>query len=179
VTVEALRRGDPAVLEELLGRYGREIQTVAYLILRDRADAEDVLADTLLKALDRASSLRDPDALRPWLLRMATNLSLSRRRRGARLTVLEVAGDAPVPVGPDATDRLALLDGIAALPLRTRAAVVLHYYADLSVADVATTMGTSPNPVKTQLRQALERLRVALGERPATAGVPAVEVARG
>ena len=179
MTVEALRRGDPAVLEELLDRYGREIQTIAYLILRDRADAEDVLADTLLRALDRDSSLRDPDAMRPWLLRMATNLSLSRRRRGARLTVLELAGDAPAPVAPDATDRLALLEGIAALPLRTRAAVVLHYYADLSVADVATTMGTSPNTVKTQLRQALERLRVALIDAPVPAGVAVTEVARG
>jgi RNA polymerase sigma-70 factor, ECF subfamily len=178
MTVEALRRGDPAVLEELLDRYGREIQTVAYLILRDRADAEDVLADTLLRALDRASSLRDPDALRPWLLRMATNLSLSRRRRGARLTTLTLLPELPGPA-PDATHRLAVLDGIASLPLRTRAAVVLHYYADLSVADVAVALGTSPNTVKTQLRQALERLRVALGDEPKTSGLPATEVARG
>lgn len=178
MTVEALRRGDPAVLEELLDRYGREIQTVAYLILRDRADAEDVLADTLLRALDRASSLRDPDALRPWLLRMATNLSLSRRRRGARLTTLTIVPESGGPT-PDATDRLALLDGIATLPLRTRAAVVLHYYADLPVADVAVALGTSPNTVKTQLRQALERLRVALGDQPTTAASPVTEVAHG
>lgn len=178
MTVEALRRGDPAVLEELLDRYGREIQSVAYLILRDRADAEDVLADTLLRALDRASSLRDPDSLRPWLLRVATNLSLSRRRRGTRLTTLALMPELPA-TAPDATDRLALLDGIAALPLRTRAALVLHYYADLSVADVAVALGTSPNTVKTQLRQALERLRVALADRPVTPGMPATEVARG
>lgn len=56
MTVEALRRGEPHVLAELLEQYGREIQGVAYLILRNAADAEDVLMDTLLTALDRGSN---------------------------------------------------------------------------------------------------------------------------
>jgi len=65
MTVEALRGHRPEVLADLLERYGREIQGVAYLILRDRATAEDVLVDTLLTALDRGDTLRDPGALRP------------------------------------------------------------------------------------------------------------------
>ena len=76
MTVEALRRGRPEVLATLLDEYGREIQGVAYLILRDRAAAEDVLIDTLMTALDRGSQLRDPAALRAWLLRIATNQAL-------------------------------------------------------------------------------------------------------
>ncbi len=66
MTVEALRGHRPEVLGDLLERYGREIQGVAYLILRDRAAAEDVVVETLLIAFDRRGSLRDPDALRPW-----------------------------------------------------------------------------------------------------------------
>jgi RNA polymerase sigma factor (sigma-70 family) len=176
VTVQALRRGEPAVLAELLERYGREIQAVAYLILRDRAEAEDVLMDTLVTALGRASTLRDPAALRPWLLRIATNQALGRRRRGLRLVSGTVIPEIPTSA-PDDAERLAVLAALDGLPPRTRAAVVLHYYADLSVADVATAMGTSPNTVKTQLRQALDRLRTSLAE-PA---VPpsGVEVVRG
>jgi DNA-directed RNA polymerase specialized sigma24 family protein len=68
VTVEALRRGEPEILADLLERHGREIQGVAYLILRDRAEAEDVLMDTLLTALERGASLRDPSALRAMRL---------------------------------------------------------------------------------------------------------------
>ena len=118
----------------------------------------------------------DPAALRPWLLRIATNHALGRRRRGARITFLAVLPEVPAS-DPDATDHIALLAGLAGLPLRTRAAVVLHYYADLSVADVAAAMGTSPNTVKTQLRQALDRLRAALADTPMS--VPQAEVARG
>ena len=176
MTVEALRRGEPEVLADLLERHGREIQGVAYLILRDRSEAEDVLMDTLLSALDRATSLRDPAALRPWLLRIATNHALGRRRRAARVLHVAVTPDIPV-LDPDTADHFALMTAIDALPARTRAAVVLHYYADLSVADVALTLGTSPNTVKTQLRQALERLRSVLTEEGTARAVP--EVAHG
>jgi DNA-directed RNA polymerase specialized sigma24 family protein len=58
VTVEALLRGDPEVLGDLLREYGSELQGIAWLILRDQAEAEDVVADTLLAALDRGSTLR-------------------------------------------------------------------------------------------------------------------------
>lgn len=176
MTVDALRKGEPEVLGELLRAHGREIQGVAHLILRDRALAEDVLMDTLLSALDKAPSLRDPAALRPWLLRIATNHALGRRRREARVAYLAVVPDTPVS-DADPDDRVVLLEALERLPARTRAAVALHYYADLPVADVAAAMGTSPNTVKTQLRRALETMRSQLTE-PALASTT-VEVAHG
>jgi len=161
VTVEALRRGEPEILADLLERHGREIQGVAYLILRDRAEAEDVLMDTLVSALERGADLRDASALRAWLLRIATNHALGRRRRATRLVYLAVFPETPDLAGVD-HDRIVLLAALESLPTRTRAAVVLHYYADLTVSEVATVMGTSPNTVKTQLRKALESMRLRL-----------------
>jgi len=177
VTVEALRRGEPEVLADLLERHGREIQGVAYLILRDRAEAEDVLMDTLVSALERATTLRDPGALRAWLLRIAANQALGRRRRAARIVHLAVLPDAPAPAS-EGHDRIVLLAALESLPKRTRAAVVLHYYADLTVAEVAAAMGTSPNTVKTQLRKALGAMRLRLAE-PVRAELAGEEVARG
>ena len=59
MTVAALRQRKPEALADLLATYGREIQAVAYLILRDRAAAEDVVVETLLTAYDKAGSIRD------------------------------------------------------------------------------------------------------------------------
>jgi RNA polymerase sigma-70 factor (ECF subfamily) len=81
MVVQALRTRQPAVLEDLLAAYGREIQSVAYLIVRDRTDAEDVVVETLIAALEHGPALRDEQALRAWLLRIATNRALSMRRR--------------------------------------------------------------------------------------------------
>jgi RNA polymerase sigma factor (sigma-70 family) len=163
--VEDLRAQRPEAIERLLDAHGREVQAVAFLILRDLDDAADVLAETAVTAWEKARTIRDETALRPWLLRVATNRALSRRRAGARVVALNTVDEpeAADPTEPSAV-RLALLSGVAALPPRQRAAVALHYYADLPVEEVARAMGTSPNTVKTQLRQALGRLRAALAD---------------
>lgn len=165
MTVEALRRRRPEALGDLLAMYGKQIQGVAYLILRDRADAEDVVVETLLTAYERAADLRDEAALRPWLMRIATNHALGMRRsqsRVARLRVVpDIGGGDP---GPSSTDRVALLDGVADLPVQMRAAVILRYYADLSVQDVAIALNKSPNTIKAQLQTALDRLRISVAD---------------
>jgi RNA polymerase sigma factor (sigma-70 family) len=166
MTVEALRRRRPETLADLLATYGRELQSVAYLIVRDRADAEDIVIETLLTAFDKGGSIRDERALRAWLLRVATNQALGSRRRTGRVVRLEVVPDraSPRDLATDSATRVALLDGIADLPLQIRAAVVLRYYADLSVEEVAATLGKSPNTVKAQLQTALDRLRAHLAD---------------
>jgi RNA polymerase sigma-70 factor (ECF subfamily) len=164
MTVEALRRRRPETLADLLATYGRELQSVAYLIVRDRAEAEDIVIETLLTAFDKGGSIRDERALRAWLLRVATNQALGARRRSGRIIRLEITPDlaGSRDLSSDSATRIALLDGIADLPLQIRAAVVLRYYADLSVDEVAMTLGKSPNTIKAQLQTALDRLRTHL-----------------
>lgn len=166
MTVEALRRHRPETLGDLLEAYGRELQAVAYLILRDRADAEDIVVETLLTAFERGGSIRDERALRAWLIRVATNHALDHRRRSSRVVRLEIVPDrAEVgDLGADSSIKLVLLDGIADLPLQMRAALVLRYYADLSVTEIAAALGKSPNTIKAQLQTALDRLRVHLAD---------------
>lgn len=166
MTVEALRRRRPETLGQLLETYGRELQAVAYLILRDRLEAEDVVIETLLTAFERGGTIREERALRSWLLRVATNEALGRRRRTARLVRLDVSPDAAGPrdLASDSSTRLTLIDGVDTLPAQMRAAVVLRYYADLSVDEVATALGKSPNTIKAQLQTALDRLRAHLAE---------------
>ena len=171
MTVQALRDRRVETLADLLDRHGRELQAVAYLILRDRSLAEDVAIETLLTAFERAGTIRDDDALRAWLLRVATNKALSIRRSGARVVDLTVVPErtAPGSLADESADRMSLLAGVAELPIRMRAAVVLRYYADLPVDAVAAALGKSPNTIKAQLQTALDRLRTALAEPAAPA----------
>jgi RNA polymerase sigma-70 factor (ECF subfamily) len=177
-TVQGLREHRPDVLADLLTRFGREIQTVAYLIVRDTGDADEVLADTLLTALERGHQLRDETALRAWLLRIATNRALGMRRRSVRLLQL---GSLPETASPDAMDtesldRAALKDALGSLPPRIRAAIALRYYADLNVDEVAAALGTSRNTVKTQLRIGLDRMRDQLRDGGSEAAALGAEV---
>jgi RNA polymerase sigma-70 factor (ECF subfamily) len=169
MTVDALRRGSADVLDVLLGEYGRELQRVAFLILHDATAAEDVVADTLITALERGASLRDAGALRPWLLRIAAHHAHPHRRRDIRIVQLDLLPEsADVRDRTDADDRAALWQGVAALPPRIRAAIVLRYYADLPVIEVAAALGVSANTVKSQLQSGLQHLRSALADAPTT-----------
>ena len=68
--------------------------------------------------------------------------------------------------------RMMLLDALATLPPRSRAVVVLRYWADLSVEQVAEIMGCSPGNVKKLSARALDKLRLMLGETTAESGTP-------
>jgi len=166
--VARLKERDATALEALLQHHGREIQAVAFLILRNEHDAEEILADTLLVAWRKIDGLREPNRLRAWLLTIATRLALRRRSRFRGPVVVSLTRAADVPTAePSPIDRVRLRQAIDALPPRMRAVLALHDVADLPLPDVAAALGRSENTVKSQLREARARLRVALAdERP-------------
>ena len=155
----------------MLDAYGRELTGVAFLIVRNHADAEEVVMDTLVTAWRRAADLRDDGALRTWLLRIATRHALSRRRRPRHTTTsLELAALAAAPRDEPSTDRVLIAEALAHLPPKMRAAAALHHYAGCTVPQVAEIMGTSPNTIKSNLRDGMSRLRAALGVPDASTG---------
>ncbi len=158
-----LRARRPGVVADLLAEYGAAIGGVAYLIVRDAADAEEIVMDTIETAWRQADKLREDAALRTWLLRIATRHALSRRRRRNVTQPLDLARSVPGPLGNEPSlDRLVLAEALDTLPERMRAAVALHHYAGLTVPETAQAMGTSENTIKTQLRDGMARLRLAL-----------------
>ncbi len=158
-----LRAQRPEVIAELLDAFGRELAGVAFLIVRNHADAEEIVMDTLITAWWRANDLRDDGALRTWLLRIATRHALSRRRRRQHVTTaLHLA--VPLPAAPTdepSVDRLLIAEALSDLPPKMRAAIALHHCAGLSVPEVAGVLGTSQNTIKSNLRDAMARLRAA------------------
>jgi RNA polymerase sigma-70 factor (ECF subfamily) len=148
-----------AVLGEALQRHAPILLAAARALLRNETDARDLVQTTLEIATRKAGDLRDPAALRAWLLAIQVREALRLRRRLAHLVRLspDIVEISPSP-GP-AADVIALRAALAKLPPRARAAVVLHYLADLSVADVARAMGISENTTNGHLKAGLARLR--------------------
>jgi RNA polymerase sigma factor (sigma-70 family) len=162
--LEGLRRREPDALAQLALRYERDILVAAQTILGNRADAEDVLMETLTVAWGRAGTVRNQAALRQWLLAVAANRSLTMRRRvSQRLRVATPTVESLVPdPGVAVPDRVDLLSALSELSPPVRSALVLRYFGDLSVAETAEALGKSPNTVKSQLSEGLARLRAAM-----------------
>jgi RNA polymerase sigma-70 factor (ECF subfamily) len=166
--VDGIMARRPEALEGLLRVHGPEIHAVAFLIVRNELDAEEIAADTLMTAWRKIGTLRDPDRLRPWLLRIATRLALRRRRLTPRVVSLDTAGELAASASTS-SDWPAVVEALNRLPPRTRAAVALHYVADLPTREVAEILGRSENTIKTQLREGLRQLRSSLLDDPRSA----------
>ena len=128
---------------------------VAYRILGDRGDAEDVAQEALARAAQRWTRLADrPEG---WVSRVASNLAIDRYRRRRR--------EAPAPTGPLGVvdphlgERGDLVAALGRLPRRQREVVVLRYLADLSEVEVAKELGFSVGTVKSHASRALANLR--------------------
>jgi len=164
---EAAGQADAAELEafgKALQREAPVLLAAARAITLDDAEAEDLVQATFELALRHRVSLREPAALRGWLLTIQAREAFRLVRRLKRFVrfgpdVSEIAVQ-----GSANADSAAVRDALRSLPPRVRAAVVLHHMAGLPVTEVAAALGVSPNTVKTQLKVGLARLREALGD---------------
>jgi RNA polymerase sigma-70 factor (ECF subfamily) len=129
-----------------------------YAYTAGRADiAQDALAEAFARTMERAGSVRDPV---PYLYRTAFRVAAHEMKRQGSLTI--AADDRPTAEPQDMTD---LLHALRALSPGQRAAVYLHYQADLPVREVASLMGTSTAVVKVHLSRGRRRLQELLSDR--------------
>ena len=140
-----------AAFEGAVERYGDTVFRLAYSYLKNRADAEDVMQETLLKLYLERKPFRSPEHESKKLLR-----SPWRRRTGP----LEEAGE-PVFDTPQQSE---LYQHVMGLPPKYRAAVYLYYYEDCSVQEIAAAMGANPSTVQTWLMRARGKLKLILQE---------------
>ncbi len=139
----------------------------------DRARAEDIVQETLVRAWHNIDRLDDADRpVRPWLFTVAQNLAVdAHRARQAR--PIEVGADALVGVpGLDevevALDRVVVADALASLSRDHRAVLVETYYRGSSVREAADALGIPAGTVKSRCYYALRALKLALAERGVT-----------
>ena len=173
--IARLRRGDMEALGELYRELGPVLVSLARSMLRDRAEADDVVADSLIRVHDKAAGFRGERGLRTWVLRIVANRcrDLLRRRRfeagepeshdplahaGLRVEPLEEWDHAL-----DQEKALAALErAIGRLPREQREAVILRDRLGLSQEEVAAMLGIRVGAVKSRLFRARETLKVEL-----------------
>jgi RNA polymerase sigma-70 factor (sigma-E family) len=140
------------------------LHRTAYLLLGDRAEAEDLVQTTLAKTYASWSKVRDVDAAPAYARTVLVNTAASWFRKKSWRNERPTASLPDSVHETDPTDRPVLIDALAQLPPRQRAVIVLRYYDDLSVGQTAEALGCSDGTVKSQTSDALTRLRGLLGD---------------
>ncbi|MGF1617952.1 MAG: RNA polymerase sigma factor [Acidimicrobiia bacterium] len=170
--IESAKNGDTRAFEQLVRTHQGIALRVAYLVVRNQSEAEDVTQDAFVKAYRSLARFQLESPFRPWLLRIVRNEALNRVRstkRRERLA-LQVTRD---PVSGDAAsspeaevvwqeERGHLLGLIEDLPERYRSVLHCRYLLDLSEEETSETLGLPIGTVKSRNSRALQRLRKSL-----------------
>lgn len=161
-------QGDGVAWAELVGQHQEAVFRLAYLLLGDADEAKDVAQEAFIRAFRSLHQFDSARPLRPWLLRITTNMVHNRRRavgrylaalqRLVRLAPEPLFSPAPEETLPQAEAQM-LWQAVRRLNSTDQQIIYLRYFLELSVAETAYAAGIAPGTVKSRLSRALERLR--------------------
>ena len=185
--VQRIRNGDTALYEAVMRRYNQRIYRIARSILRNDAEAEDVMQEAYVRAYQHLADFAGEAKFSTWLTKIAINESLGRLRRRARTSGSNSSSDVnlhimetvmtgerdPESQAYDRELKLVLEDSIEALPENYRSVFMLRVVEGLDVNETAAALNIGAETVKTRLHRGRALLRKELERR---AGIAAPQL---
>lgn len=163
-----------ALVEEWVGTYGEGVLRLAHLYVQDRHLAEDVFQEVFTRVYLHLDRFRGDASPKTWIYRIAMNVCHDRTRSWSTRKLLLLGEDLLTAArdgaaDPDqnpfaAVDASVLLQAVHKLPPEYRAVILLFYYEDLDVAEVAVALGLPAGTVRSRLHRARQKLKLLLLE---------------
>lgn len=166
--VERVRGGDATAFDLLVQRHLQRAFAIGYRLLGNREDAQDVVQDAFLAALEAIGTFEAGREFAPWLNRIVVNRALNLRKSRARrateplLDVVEATGRSPLRAAEQAELAALIGEAMADLPERQRDIVRLFELEGFTSTEIAAMLGISDGTVRWHLHEARRRLRQSL-----------------
>ncbi|MGH2711826.1 MAG: RNA polymerase sigma factor [Actinomycetota bacterium] len=162
--LERVGRRAPGAFEELIELTGRQVYTLAYRLVGDRHEAEDVAQEAYLRVYRSLKSFRGDARFETWLHRVVANVAINNMRSKAKFGDLmdepETLVRIPDAYSPDdVPEREELADALAKLPMQQRVAVVLKDVYGFTTAEIAERLETTEGAVKLRLHRGRRNLK--------------------
>ena len=172
--IRRAQAGDSEALSQLYQSYYKRVYYLALKLLKNREDAEDVAQETFIAAFNSLSKLQNPAAFESWLFQITANRSRNQLRKNAHTVDLPededgktMLDDMPDPnealipesVAQDAEQKRLVMQIIDDLPQQQRECILLFYYSELTVKQIAHSLGCSEGTVKSRLNYARQKIK--------------------
>lgn len=155
---------DEDLFERKYDEYGEMLYRIAYLFVANASDAEDVLQEVFIKLLYSAPQFKSPGHEKAWLIKITQNYCKNLlKSSGWKNTPLDDLQSVP-GAAVDTDMRLDVVRQVIALPFKYKSAVILYYYNDYPVAEIAKILNISKSAVKMRLKKGRELLKLELEE---------------
>lgn len=154
---------DDAEFGQKLKQYKDTVYRIAYTYLQNRADAEDVAQETFLKFYLRKDAFADDGVEKAWLIRVTMNACHNLYRSVWQKNRTEMPDEIPEPFASPADNML--YTAVFSLPEKYRIVVLLYYYEEYSVKEIAQITGRNPSTIQTHLERARKKLKAILEQK--------------
>lgn len=133
---------------------------VAYSYVKNQDDALDIVHDSICKALSKLDSLKDEEAIKPWFYKILINSSIDYIRKNSKYVTL---GEELLFEEYNSNDTYTDIDlqrALEKLPEEYRVIIVLRYFEDMKIDEIANVLSQNTNTIKTKLYTGLRRLKI-------------------
>ncbi len=161
--IKKAMKGNKKCLQELLILHSDQLYRTAYLYVRNREDALDVVQETSYKAFLSISQLKDENFFLTWLTKILINCSYDVLKKNKKEIPLDNVVEPVSDKGEKRVESLDLLEAINQLNEKYKNVIILFYFHDLPIREVAKVMNIPENTVKTYLSRGKEQLKKLLG----------------
>ena len=176
--INRIKQNDNSAVIEFYNEFYKEVYYVCYKITENEKDAEDIAQETLIKALDKIDSLKNPEGVSAWLKTIANNLSINYLRKNRKFDIVDnkndlgeeifeenrIAKKTPEDIVADKEVTDILTNMINKLPREQRITIFMFYYEELSVKEIAEIMDCSEATVRSRINYARKALRKQVDE---------------
>ncbi|MDH6348874.1 MULTISPECIES: sigma-70 family RNA polymerase sigma factor [Brevibacillus] len=166
--VRQARQGDDEAFYQLICQQQKQLYSVAYAFLRNEADTLEAIQEATCRSYLRLSLLKEPAHFRTWLTRILIHVCLDELKRKKRFASDWHAGESlAIPFGSQmeqTAEKLVIEEALAKLTPMYRSIILMKYFEDLTIREIASRLGYPEGTVKTWLHKALGALRKDLGK---------------
>lgn len=156
------RQGDSDAFYNLICEHKEQMYKIAYSYFRDNQDALEAIQEVTYRAYNNIHKLKNPQYFKTWLLRILINYCIDENKRKKKIVVLPDAVSAGQE--EDIDSKLEINHAIEKLNPNYRSIIILKYFEDLTINDIASVMEKPTGTIKTWLNRALKELRMILRE---------------
>lgn len=158
-------RGDDEALLRRIEIEKSKMYGIAFAYMRNEADALEAIQETVCRVWLKRRGLRDENYFTTWMIRILINVCMDERKKRKRekpspADQLERMGTAQEP-----TERMGMAEEIAKLPPNYRMVIVLKYYRDMTITDIAELLEKPDGTIRTWLHKALKQMKAEMGSR--------------
>lgn len=166
--VSCAKDGDDDAFFQLVSLHKEQLYKIAYAFLRNETDALEAIQEATCRSYLKLARLKQPAYFRTWLTRILIHICLDEQKRRKRIILdpmeEDVQSRASIPMDDQNVERIQIEEALARLNPNYRHIIILKYFEDRTIRDIAEVLGHPEGTIKTWLHKALGALRKDLGK---------------